>query len=156
MIHPEVQRFGKFGIVGLSNIALGFAIANVIYFSTHWLTLANAVAYVLSAVNGFIWNRKWTFKERRGQSVRLQALRFTIANLSGYTINIVVMALTLAAYTSVRDHHTKSVIDVAMAVVFRHGGAHYSFVVFNAATMGSTAVVTIWNYFINRDWSFKD
>ncbi len=57
-----LSQFLKFGIVGLSNTAVGFGTYYLIlYFGGHYL-IANVVSWGLSVFNAFYWNRKYVFQ----------------------------------------------------------------------------------------------
>ena len=65
--HKGLRQFVKFCIVGFSSLAVNLAMAQVFHVLLHvQIVAAFTIAFVLSACNGFYWNRKWTFKEARG------------------------------------------------------------------------------------------
>ena len=59
---PMLVQFVKFGIVGVSNTLLTFAIYTVLLkvFGV-WYLAASAIGFVVGAINGFLLNRRWTF-----------------------------------------------------------------------------------------------
>jgi len=155
--HPELKRMGKYGIVGISSLIVGMASFNVLYYFVHLsLVVANTLAYVISLLNGFIFNRKWTFKEKRGDSVWAQSLKFTIANLVGYALNLTVIVFLLALYThTFAPNAAITIPQIAHNVVFRSKAHVYSFFIVNSAGLIATAVVTVWNFLVNRAWTFR-
>lgn len=57
-----LSQFLKFGIVGLSNTAVGFGTYYLIlYLGGHYL-IANVVSWGLSVFNAFYWNHKYVFQ----------------------------------------------------------------------------------------------
>ena len=89
----------RFALVGLTNFVVSFA---VFYLSFHYLpevvrqnapvaAIATLAAYLAGMVNSFLLNRSWTFRAAGNASV--QAVRFTIVNLSSLTVSVVVMYL---------------------------------------------------------------
>ena len=61
-----IWQFLKFGIVGVSNTLIALAIYYVLVFlGIHYL-IANTIAFLLSVLNAYYWNKKFVFeiKER--------------------------------------------------------------------------------------------
>lgn len=90
------ERLAKFGIVGLSGMALDFAIT--------WLCkekaglnkfLANSLGFTVALINNYIWNRYWTFAAAAAQPWSEQFLKFVLVSLSGLVINNLLLLLLL-------------------------------------------------------------
>lgn len=85
----------QFCLVGGSGYAVNllvFALCN------GTLEIANfpsaAIAFAVSVLNNFTWNRLWTFHRTAvGRRVRPQGARFAIVSLCGLAVNLVVLAL---------------------------------------------------------------
>ena len=59
-------QFFKFGLVGLSNTAVGFGVYYALYFCwAHYIT-ANIVSWLVSVFNAFYWNNKYVFQSGSG------------------------------------------------------------------------------------------
>jgi putative flippase GtrA len=156
ILHPEVNRLAKYGTVGLSSLIVGLTIFNVLYHFTGRLIFSNGISFVISVFNGFIWNRHWTFKEKRGESPLAQWSKFLVVNLVGYTLNITIVVLLLAEYTrQTMPASTLTVWDIAHGVIYHSQSHVYSFIVVNGAGLMATAAVTVWNFLINRAWTFR-
>lgn len=154
--HPDLKRFGKYGIVGVSSFIVGMFVFNVLYFTTHLFLLATATSYVLSVVNGFVFNRTWTFREKRGESHWVQFSKFTAVNLLGYCLNTAILVTLLALYTHrINPAATVSVWQTALAVMLKRSGPRYSVLVINSMGVLATAIVTVWNFLTNRAWTFR-
>lgn len=93
--HPAI----RFALVGLTNFVVSFS---VFYLSFHYLpeavkrlvpvaALANVLAYLAGMVNSFLLNRSWTF--RASGNAAVQALRFTVVNLTSLALSTAVMFL---------------------------------------------------------------
>jgi putative flippase GtrA len=82
-----IVQFVKFGIVGVSNTLLFFAIYTVLVkgFGV-WYVAASAIGYIVGAVNGFLLNRRWTFREHVGDS--LTPVRWTVVQGCGLLANL--------------------------------------------------------------------
>lgn len=55
-------QFIKFGIVGISNTAVGFGVYYALYFCNVNYLIANGVSWVISVFNAFYWNNKYVFQ----------------------------------------------------------------------------------------------
>ena len=64
----ELQRFVMFAAVGSISTALDMAL---FFFLVTGLSvtpvLANTLSFCIGTLNGFFWNKYWTFRERRGE-----------------------------------------------------------------------------------------
>src|SRR5438132_2097687 len=74
---PLVMQFMKFGVVGVSNTLLTFLVYTLLLkgFGV-WYLAASAIGFCVGAVNGFLLNRRWTFRGHVGDA--LTPLRWTI------------------------------------------------------------------------------
>ena len=59
-------QFFKFGLVGLSNTAVGFGVYYVLFFCGMNYLIANVVSWLVSVFNAFYWNNKYVFQSRSG------------------------------------------------------------------------------------------
>lgn len=60
-------QFIKFGVVGLSNTAISYAIYTaLVYFSVYYIA-ANTIAFIISVLNSFFWNNKFVFTKNKGE-----------------------------------------------------------------------------------------
>ena len=66
-IRTLAGQFIKFGIVGVSNTVLSIVIYNgLLFFGVHYI-IAYTVAFLISVVNAYVWNRKFVFKGPSGE-----------------------------------------------------------------------------------------
>jgi putative flippase GtrA len=121
-----VVQFVKFGIVGVSNTLLTFAVYGLLLkvFGV-WYLAASAVGFIAGATNGFLLNRRWTFSGHVGDA--LTPVRWAVVQGCGLAINEGLL------YLFVHD----AGLDKLLAQVF------------------ATAVVTITTFFANRAWTFR-
>ena len=55
-------QFIKFGLVGVSNTAVGFGVYYLLYYcGVHYL-IANILSWLISVFNAFYWNNKYVFR----------------------------------------------------------------------------------------------
>jgi putative flippase GtrA len=123
---PVLVQFVKFGIVGVSNTLLTLAVYTVLLkvFGV-WYLAASAIGFAVGATNGFLLNRRWTFREHVGDA--LTPVRWGIVQSAGLAVNEGLL------YLFVHDAQ----LDKLLAQVC------------------ATAVVTVTTFFVNRAWTFR-
>ena len=55
-------QFIKFGLVGVSNTAVGFGVYYLLYYCGAHYLIANIVSWLISVFNAFYWNNKYVFR----------------------------------------------------------------------------------------------
>jgi putative flippase GtrA len=123
---PVLVQFIKFGIVGVSNTLLTFLVYTLLLkvFGV-WYLAASAIGFGVGATNGFLLNRRWTFREHVGDT--LTPVRWAIVQGCGLGINEGLLFLF------VHDVRLDKLVAQACA----------------------TVVVTITTFFANRAWTFR-
>jgi putative flippase GtrA len=123
---PVLVQFIKFGIVGVSNTLLTLVVYTVLLkvFGV-WYLAASAIGFIAGATNGFLLNRRWTFRDHVGDA--LTPVRWAIVQGAGLAID------ELMLYVLVHD----AKLDKLLAQVC------------------ATAVVTVTTFFVNRAWTFR-
>ena len=61
-INEGVNKFVKFGLVGVLNTLINWIIFALLNFIGVYYIVANVIAYVIATANSYIWNSKWVFK----------------------------------------------------------------------------------------------
>ena len=66
------KQFIKFGIVGVSNTLLSLLIYYIlVLLGVHYI-LSNTIAFAISVLNAYYWNRKYVFKQNEKKSAGRQ------------------------------------------------------------------------------------
>jgi putative flippase GtrA len=119
-------QFVKFGIVGVSNTLLTFAVYTLLLkvFGV-WYLAASAIGFLVGAVNGFLLNRRWTFRGHVGDA--LTPVRWMVVQSCGLALNEGLL------YLLVSHAHVDKLLGQAFAI----------------------AVVTVLTFFANRAWTFR-
>jgi putative flippase GtrA len=119
-------QFVKFGIVGISNTLITFAVYTVLLkvFGV-WYIAASAIGFVVGAINGFLLNRRWTFAGHVGDAYT--PVRWGIVQTGGLGLNL------------------------ALLYAFVHGAGLDKLV----AQALATVAVTVSTFFVNRAWTFR-
>jgi putative flippase GtrA len=123
---PVLVQFVKFGIVGVSNTLLAFAIYTVLLkvFGV-WYLAASAIGFVIGAVNGFLLNRRWTFRGHVGDA--LTPVRWGVVQGCGLGLNEALL------YLFADGAGIDKLISQALA----------------------TVAVTVVTFLVNRAWTFR-
>lgn len=123
---PVLIQFLKFGIVGISNTLLTFAVYTLLLkvFGV-WYLAASAIGFAVGTINSFLLNRRWTFRGHVGDA--LTPVRWTVVQCSGLGVNLGLL------YLLVHDAGVDKLLAQALA----------------------TAVVTVSTFFANRAWTFR-
>lgn len=84
-----IKQFMKFGIVGVTNVAVyTFLYWILIYFHVNYL-LSTTIAYLVSSVGGYILNHIWVFKSDK--AIQESVLKYYVVYGSSYLLNILCM-----------------------------------------------------------------
>lgn len=153
--NKTVRQFVKFAIVGASSTVLDWGVHALLYkgFSNSiaepvrqwWLdtfpgiaahpdfdgafTTFKAVSFIIATVNGFIWNRAWTFRVKDRETRNKQFMKFSVVTGAGMVINLLVSS----------QIHTKN-------------GGLWNYVF----SLGLATFVTMfWNFAGHKLWTFK-
>jgi putative flippase GtrA len=123
---PVIIQFLKFGLVGVSNTLIAFAVYTVLLkgFGV-WYLAASAIGFALGAVNGFLLNRRWTFSGHVGDA--LTPVRWGVVQTCGLGLNLGLL------YVFVHDAD----LDKLLAQAF------------------ATIIVTVITFGVNRAWTFR-
>jgi putative flippase GtrA len=121
-----IIQFLKFGLVGVSNTLIAFAVYTLLLkgFGV-WYLAASAIGFALGAVNGFLLNRRWTFRGHVGDA--LTPVRWAVVQSCGLALNLGLL------YVFVHD----AALDKLLAQAF------------------ATIIVTVITFSVNRAWTFR-
>ena len=129
----EVERFVKFGAVGVLGTIVDFAVLNALILAAQtpkfW---ANTCSFCAAALSNFYWNRVWTFPESRARPLTRQLAQFFAVSVGGYAINQVLF-LSLDRW------------------VFGPWGT----LGYNLAKASAIVVVLFWNFGVFRVWTYR-
>lgn len=140
----EGKRFVKFLIVG----GIGFIVdAGTFFVFTSLLhipgLIAQAFSFIAAIVSNFTWNRYWTYPDSRTKSIRRQLAQFTLVNTIGLLIRTAVFAAVTGPYHQ-------------LAAAQRLVAINPDFLARYASLATAVLVVLLWNFFVNRFWTYND
>ncbi len=140
----EQTRFIKFGIVGIIGSVIDFGVLNLltIVFKVPFI-VSSIISFALAVINNFILNRIWTYPETRQTSIIKPLIQFIIVSCLGLAIRVPLLTLMDKVFISLAD---KYIPNVLTPTIVGH----------NLALAFVIGVVMLWNFFVNRFWTFKN
>ena len=141
----ERTRFLKFMVVGAFGALIDFGIANLLsHYFYMTLVLAGTISFVCAVVSNFIWNRYWTYPESRSRPLAHQLGMFFAVNTAGVTIRLPILHF----------------VEPRLSNLFRSsslvGSISPEFIARNVTLAIAVGIVMLWNFFINRYWTYND
>ena len=140
-----VRQLIKFGVVGASSTLVNFAVLNFMLIVLHQNRyVAVTVAFLVSVVNGYVWNKRWTFRDVQAKAVHTQFTQFLLVNLVGLGLDLLFIRL-ISVPLEQELHVLRPLMDPTKAMHLATNGAQ----------LVATAAIVFWNFFANRLWTFK-
>lgn len=134
------MRFVRFGLVGVVNTAITFAVFNLVAVILHQpAILGHVLGWIAGFVNSFVMNRSWTFKDRAHLETRQVLPRFLVSNLAALGAS--------------------SAVLVSLEALARSAGVFERFpeaLVLNAIAVAAVSVSLLVNYVLLVTWTFRD
>lgn len=141
----ERERFLKFAVVGAIGALIDFGVMNLLTQTAGMsLVAAGTISFTCAVLSNFLWNRYWTYPESRSRAVAHQLAMFFVVNLAGIGIRIPILhfveppLLRLLAPFKLRAPFTAELIAK------------------NATLALAVGIVMLWNFFVNRYWTYND
>ena len=141
----ERVRFLKFATVGAFGAVIDFGVMN---FFTHFFNMrlvpAGTISFLCAVTSNFLFNRYWTYPDSRSRHVLHQLGMFFLVNAAGIAIRIPILHYGEPPLASTFENlgHLNDALAEALAR--------------NATLALAVGVVMIWNFFINRYWTYND
>jgi putative flippase GtrA len=141
----ERTRFLRFMAVGVTGAIVDFGVMNLLtrLFGT-LLVVAGTISFVCAVSSNFIWNRYWTYPDSRSRSIMRQLAMFFAVNVAGVAIRIPILWF----------------LEPPMLRFFQSMSFRLSvtsdFLAKNFTLALAVSVVMLWNFFVNRYWTYND
>ena len=141
----ERQRFFKFALVGTLGAVIDFGVMNLLsHFTKMSLVYAGTISFTCAVVSNFIWNRFWTYPESRSRTLLSQLGMFFLVNLAGVAIRIPTL------------HYLEPPMLRFFEDIFHTSYKAAEFYANNLTLASAVGIVMIWNFFVNRYWTYND
>jgi putative flippase GtrA len=141
----ERNRFIKFALVGTLGALIDFAVMNLL---SHWaqfsLVYAGTISFICAVLNNFTWNRIWTYPESRSRPLIGQLGMFFLVNAAGVAIRIPIL------------HYFEPPLLQFVEQAFHTTYLTAEFYAKNLTLAAAVGIVMMWNYFVNRYWTYND
>jgi putative flippase GtrA len=141
----ERTRFLRFAAVGALGAVIDFGAFNLLVWNFDVQeVLASVISYITGMMSNFTWNRYWTYPESRSKHVAHQVSQFALVNLTGLLIRTLIFAL-------LENPLGRLFVDIPTDLPFPAENLGH-----NAALAIAVGIVMIWNFFVNRFWTYND
>lgn len=142
----ERTRFLKFALVGAFGAVVDFGVMNLLVWLTKApLVIAGTVSFVCAVISNFIWNRFWTYPESRSKPIVGQMLQFGLVNALGLLIRLPIL------------HFGEPLTDqIVSSLPSSPVASLHTFLSHNLTLAFAVGVVMLWNFFVNRYWTYND
>ena len=132
----ETGRFLRFMVVGAIGAVIDFGIFNLLTFSNLLPSVwAQMISFTSAVISNFYWNRRWT----------RQFVQFFVVNAAG-----------LAIRTPLFAYLEKIMIGLAAKVLPVGASLTPTFIGHNLSLASVILIVMIWNFIVNRYWTYND
>lgn len=143
--NKERVRFLKFATVGAIGSVIDILIMNLL---THLLQMrlvyAGTLSLICAIVSNFLLNRYWTYPDSRSRPFFHQLSMFFLVNLIGIAFRVPIL------------HFVEPVMAGAFERMAHLSQDSAEIIARNATLAFAIGVVMLWNFFMNRYWTYND
>jgi putative flippase GtrA len=141
----ERVRFLKFATVGAIGSLIDIGVMNLL---THFLGIrlvyAGSISFICAVFSNFTLNRYWTYPDSRSRPLLHQLGMFFLVNSIGIAIRIPTL------------HYVEPFMAMEFENMVHLSHATAVALAKNATLILAIGIVMIWNFFINRYWTYND
>lgn len=142
----ERTRFVKFLVVGAIGAVVDFGTFNLLNNLLHINPIVSqGFSFFAAVISNFVWNRLWTYPDSRSKNVWKQLAQFLLVSVIGIVIRTPIFALL----------HTQ-LVRLYTEILPSLQGISPQFMGRNSALAAAVGVVMLWNFFVNRYWTYND
>jgi len=148
-LSPEPKRFVKFLFVGAFGFVVDFGAFNLIHLVYNLPgtitdeVITQALSFSTAVTSNFLWNYFWIYPEARSSPVLKKITMFVIVSVLSLFIRTPIFALTLPLTT-----RAVAALGLDRLAPINLGN--------NLALACAVIVVMLWNFFVNRYWTYRD
>jgi putative flippase GtrA len=154
-VKREAKRFMKFAVVGAIGAIVDFGTFNILNgLLGLWSVLASMMSFSAAVTSNFIWNRFWTYPDSRSKHLRHQVSQFAVVSLIGLAIRTPLFAAVESPAIDLTQRW--QLVKAAGRLLGLSGTLDPTMVGRNLALATAVVVVMMWNFGINRLWTYGD
>jgi len=143
--NKERERLLKFAAVGVIGAVIDFGVMNVLTQTVGMLLVtAGTISFICAVISNFIWNRFWTYPDSRSRPLARQLVMFFAVNIAGVAIRIPIL------------HYIEPPMIRVMERLNFRAPLSPDFLAKNLTLALAVGVVMLWNFFVNRYWTYND
>lgn len=150
--HAEVKRVGKFGVVGILNTVIDFALYDLLHYKFGLsLVTSNIFSTTCAMLFSFFANKHVVFKQERGSVVKQAVIFFAVTAFGLYVIQTGLIHVLIDVWTWP--------VDLGLAVAHLLGIQHIltdDFMRKNGAKAIATIFSLTWNYVMYKKVVFRN
>jgi putative flippase GtrA len=141
----ERTRFIRFLTVGAIGAVVDFGIMNLLSKLFNMpLTFAGTISFICAIISNFLWNRFWTYPDSRSRPIARQLIMFFLVNVAGLAIRLPILQFLEPPMKKMFENVTLNLpLDPDLL------GKNFTLMV-------AVGVVLLWNFFVNRYWTYND
>jgi putative flippase GtrA len=143
--NQERVRFLKFAMVGAFGAMIDFGVMNMM---THLfnmkLVFAGTISFACAVMSNFLLNRYWTYPDSRSKHILHQLGMFVIVSAVGIAFRVPIL------------HYVEPPMAMVIKQISHISDASAHLLAKNATLAFAIGVVMLWNFFINRYWTYND
>ena len=141
----ERTRFFRFAVVGAVGSIIDIGVMNLMtqVFNLP-LVIGGSISFVCAVTSNFIGNRYWTYPDSRSRPLPHQLGMFFLVNAVGITIRIPILRYVEPPLVRLFESMAHLSFDTADALAK------------NGTLLFAIGVVMLWNFFVNRYWTYND
>lgn len=142
----ERTRFLRFATVGAIGTLVDFGAMNLlVVLGRLSLVIAGTISFIMAVGNNFTWNRFWTYPESRSKPLLGQLAQFGLVNAIGLVIRVPILKLGEPALD-----------DFLVLLPVNYGLISHELISHNVTLAVAIGIVMMWNFFVNRYWTYND
>nr|WP_281380287.1 GtrA family protein [Armatimonas rosea] len=143
-------------MVGVSSFIIDASLLSLLHFRVGMpVAVAGTISFLCAVTNGYIWNSRWTFQDRQGDSKK-QYPKFLATNVVGWVLNLTIMTLTILLAMRLGVMHTqRTTSEILQLIATGQGKSEFSWPVLMGAKVVATVIVVAWNFTAARLWTFR-
>ena len=131
--------------MGAIGAVIDFGVMNLLtHFTDISLVYAGTISFICAVISNFIWNRYWTYPESRSRTLVSQLAMFFLVNTAGVAIRIPIL------------HFLEPPLLRFFESLLHISNNTAEFYARNLTLAVAVGIVMLWNFFVNRYWTYND